>query len=275
MNDMKYTPEELVPIVAELAAKYTGYEHSSISYEKAQMLMSAVLYCIHELDAADGNTLQTSSLSAKEAYLSGREIVMAKVRKLQNLYDDLISDFQDFGSICLKATVKGIPLFLLHYDAVYAPQETLLALDYPVLKDPGNASGVDAVLEYVNCLCLEQRFLNTFDTAFVIDTLCRYHEDYGHLVENLCPILLQSMIVHMILHKPFNVSSYTEEDLAHMNHFLEGKSPAEVNAAIAEMIAELIARYFDGDTLLQEYLSLAIPDIAARLPFLLPPHAPI
>ena len=83
------------------------------------------------------------------------------------------------------------------------------------------------------------------------------------------------MIVHMILHKPFNVSSYTEEDLAHMNHFLEGKSPAEVNAAIAEMIDELIARYFDGDTLLQEYLRLAITDIAARLPFLLPPHAPI
>ena len=269
MKNIEYAPEELIPIVAELANKYTGYEHSSISYEKAQMLMNAVLYCIHELEITDSNTLQASSIPAREAYQAGREIVMTKIRKLQNLYNDFISDFQDFGSLCLKDTiVKRIPWFLLHYDAIYAPQETLLTLDYPILKHQGNAYGIDLVLEYVNCICLEQRFLKKFDIAFVTGTLRLYHEDYEHMIENLCPILLQRIIGHMILHKPFNDFRYTEEDQAHMNHFLEGKSPADVNTVIAEMITELIALYFDNDILLQDYLSLVIGDIAARLPYL-------
>ena len=45
---MDYGMSELVPIVGKLAEKYTGHEHTSISYEKAEQLMEAVLYCICE-----------------------------------------------------------------------------------------------------------------------------------------------------------------------------------------------------------------------------------
>jgi len=47
---MSFETEELLPIVAELADKYTGKESSSITYEKARQLMEAVLYCIHEYE---------------------------------------------------------------------------------------------------------------------------------------------------------------------------------------------------------------------------------
>ena len=35
---MDYGMSELVPIVGKLAEKYTGHEHTSISYEKAEQL---------------------------------------------------------------------------------------------------------------------------------------------------------------------------------------------------------------------------------------------
>ena len=38
MENFGYPLEELVAIVAELTPKYVGYEHSSITFEKAQML---------------------------------------------------------------------------------------------------------------------------------------------------------------------------------------------------------------------------------------------
>ena len=47
---MDYGMSELVPIVGKLAEKYTGHEHTSISYEKAEQLMEAVLYCICETE---------------------------------------------------------------------------------------------------------------------------------------------------------------------------------------------------------------------------------
>ena len=45
---MKYEMEELVPIVAKLAEGFTSKESTSITYERAQQFMEAVLYCIHE-----------------------------------------------------------------------------------------------------------------------------------------------------------------------------------------------------------------------------------
>ena len=47
---MDYTMEELIPIVGELAEKYTAKESTSITYEKAEQLMGAVLYAIHETE---------------------------------------------------------------------------------------------------------------------------------------------------------------------------------------------------------------------------------
>ena len=49
---MQYKTEELIPIVAKLAEKYTAKESTSITYEKAQQLMGAVIYCICEYEAA-------------------------------------------------------------------------------------------------------------------------------------------------------------------------------------------------------------------------------
>ncbi len=51
---MEYQMEELLPLAASLADKYTMGESSSVSYETAQMLMEAVLYCIQEFEMPDG-----------------------------------------------------------------------------------------------------------------------------------------------------------------------------------------------------------------------------
>ncbi len=52
---MEYRVEELMLIVSKLAGKYAVFENTSISYEKAQMLMEAVIYCLeaYENHASD------------------------------------------------------------------------------------------------------------------------------------------------------------------------------------------------------------------------------
>ena len=45
---MEYHIERLLPIVAELSVRYTSGESCSVSYEAAQALMEAVIYCIRE-----------------------------------------------------------------------------------------------------------------------------------------------------------------------------------------------------------------------------------
>ena len=81
---MDYEMEELVPIVADLAERYNGNESSSITYEKAEQLMGAVMYCINEVyrnslegDSSTGiKALQNQKSTARETYHLGYNMVM-------------------------------------------------------------------------------------------------------------------------------------------------------------------------------------------------------
>lgn len=45
---MKYGITDLLPLVTELSEKYNGKATTSVTYETAQQLLGAVLYCLSE-----------------------------------------------------------------------------------------------------------------------------------------------------------------------------------------------------------------------------------
>lgn len=45
------------------------------------------------------------------------------------------------------------------YDVKFEPQNIILPLDYPVLKDLSAYTGIDRIYEFILCIHLEQRFL--------------------------------------------------------------------------------------------------------------------
>lgn len=66
---MQYKTEELIPIVAKLAERYTAKESTSITYEKVQQLMGAVIYCICEYEAVQKQSFaKKHSFTEKEYY---------------------------------------------------------------------------------------------------------------------------------------------------------------------------------------------------------------
>ena len=261
-----YPMEEMMPIVSELAWKYTGCDHSSVTYEKAQMLMEAVLYCINEDRRQEGNALVAKNIPAKEAYEQGRKIVLEKLKKLQTLYNELIPDFKDYGSVCLKDTVrKGIPAFLERYDFRYAPQETLLTLDYPVLRSYGVLSGVDLVLCYMQDIRLEQKFLSKMEDKYIVKVLRKYQRDYEYVLVNICEIVLQNMAGHMILEKPLQGQGFNREELESMEEILSDKTEEQIKAYLLKALERLMAEYYDNDDRLLAYLGGGLSDIATRI----------
>lgn len=262
----RYPMEEIMPVVSELAQKYTGCDHSSVTYERAQMLMEAVVYCINEDGRQEGNALAVKSIPAREAYENGRKIVKEKLMELRTLYHALISDFRDYGSMCLKDTVrKGIPAFLERYDFMYAPQETLLTLDYPVLRNYGALSGVDLVLCYLQDIRLEQKFLHRMGDKYIVKILRKYHRDYEYLSENICGIVLQNVTGHMILDKPLEGQGFVQEELESLEEILSDKTEEQISAYLLKALERLIAEYYDNDDCLFTYLDGGLSDIATRI----------
>lgn len=261
-----YQIEELVPIVAELAEKYGGYENTSISYEKAQMLMDAVLYCIHEYETGSGDMLMDKKVSAKEAYTVGRQLVAEKVKKLTQVYNEMMPAFSDYGSLCLQETIiKGIPAFLQQYDIKFNPQDTLLTLDYPVMTDLSGLTGVDAVFRYVSDVCLEQVFLREFHSAYVGEVLLALHDEYEMLVANICSIVLRNTVGHILLDKPLSEKGFLEEEYQEFKRIFEGKSKEEIQGMVREAIWCMVRQIPGENQELLEYLYQDTCNLTGRI----------
>lgn len=260
---MSFEMEELLPIVAQLAEQYTGYESTSVSYERAEVLMGAVIYCINEYDASCKYDISVRKSSAKEVYKAGSRLVQKKVENLMRDYETLMQDFCDYGNHALSDTIrKGIPAFLKHYDVKYAPQDTSLTLDYPILEDLHQYSGIDRVYQYVKDITLEQKFLKQYDSAYVMELLNAYSGDYAEMLENIPSIVFTNTIGHILAGKPITSTLESADYEVLYQRFVYGKLTSNSMHSLA---TKFLQTYYAGESDVIAYLSTELPNILYRV----------
>ncbi len=222
---MEYGIEELLPVVKYLTEKYTSKESTSITYEKAQQLMGAVLYCIEEremyLRGVNGSehtqiVERGAGKSAMEAYKEGFQLVMDKVSEAKTIYEEIMVNFDSYGSLCCYDTVvRGMPAFFVHYDARFFPQNHMLTLDYPLLVNmPDELCGVDLIYSYLKAIRLEQRFLQAFPRTYIIEAQKEYHRGYKELFLNVSALVMR-YIVRRMLEQEMEVRKGSVEEIEH------------------------------------------------------------
>ena len=186
-----YAAEDLIPIVAALARKYTSGESTSLPYERVRVLRDAAVYCIrHFFDASGNESLIPENIPAKEAYRQGYDIVCRKVKDTLLRYNSFRETYYHYGNIAYRETVeKGLPAFFLYYDPMFAPTETIITMDYPVLELDVSLEGIDRIAQYVDLLFEEHRYLQRYPKNFVIDELRTFHPQYEKEIFNLREIV--------------------------------------------------------------------------------------
>ncbi len=112
---------------------------------------------------------------------------------------------------------------------------------------------------------MEQQFLQNFDDSYIREILCAYHTDYELLLENICHIVLQNIIGHLIVDKPLTCKRFSPDDFAYIENIFYQKSVAETECLITKLVRLLMERYYDNEAALSNYLHCDIPDIAARI----------
>lgn len=264
---MDYEMEELVPIVGKLAEKYTSHESTSITYEKAEQLMGAVLYCIHELWESSGNALSLNKkLSAQRAYEMGAAYVREKTGKALDLYNRILPEFCHYENKCLYDTfVKGIPEFFKWYDIQFEPQNTILTLDYPLLKDISEYTGIDKIFEFIKSIGLEQKFLKLFPAGYVINILSKDNRNWQESMDNICEIVFTHVMGHIMLGKSLTVIELKETDYFYMQEMFEQIALEDIKKHLEVTLEIYIKNYYENDRELLNYLSGAISGIVVRL----------
>lgn len=264
---MDYEMEELVPIVGKLAEKYTSHESTSITYEKAEQLMGAVLYCIHELWESSGNAPSLNKkLSAQRAYEMGAAYVREKTGKALDLYNRILPEFCHYENKCLYDTfVKGIPEFFKWYDIQFEPQNTILTLDYPLLKDISEYTGIDKIFEFIKSIGLEQKFLKLFPAGYVINILSKDNRNWQESMDNICEIVFTLVIGHIMLGKSLKVIELKENDYFYMQEMFEQTALEDIKKHLEVALEIFIKNYYENDRELLNYLSDSIGGIVVRL----------
>ena len=256
---MEYTMEELLPLVSKLSEKYTSKESTSITYEAAQMLMAAVLYCLKEEEASpeaeSANDITTEMVSETQAknlalrYQRGYEKVVAKTRAAKELYHQIIGDFRSYGNIaCQDVMVSGMPEFFRRYDARFKPQDHLLTLDYPTLIPVYHLCGIDAIYQYLRYIQLEQLFLAKLPESFVSNVLNHYSISHRELLVNVAGIVWRAVLRDKVV-----------------NDALPEKSCQELEQELTWLSRQLVEEQYDDREDLLAYLSADVRNFAVEL----------
>lgn len=236
--------DALLPAVASLSDRYTSRESSSVTYETANMLMEAVLYCIQECLGESEHVMTSDAMPEPLVlYEKGYEAVLAKVKSANALYEELIKDFTDYGCRNYGDTVlKGMPAFFLKYDARFCPQDHIITLDYPLLAGDLELCGVDQIHDYLHKLLMEKRFLGHFDKAAVSGLLSELCPEYGELyLDNICRPVLSRAAECLILDKPLTDLRLSNEEKRELQEYFTGMDREKIRdqkRALAVLLAK-------------------------------------
>ncbi len=251
---------DLFPIVGKLAEKYTGKESTSVSEETARILLEAVYYCIREAEE-EGISVQT----AAEAYEMGYKLVLAKLKKAEQLYRMITEKFQAYENEAYHDTIiKGMPEFFLHYNPRFKPQDHLLTLDYPLLSGNYELSGVDRIYDYLLKIRLEQRFLKKLPEEYVRQCLVDYWTDYEGLLINVCQVVLEQILKSMLAEKPLS-ENYSEAHRTRLKQLCTKLDREELAVKLNGLLQLLIEQKYGGNATLYEYLAADIPELLVIL----------
>lgn len=266
MSGMEYQMEELVPIVAKLAGRYTGGESTSITYEMARQLMDAVIYCIEETGREEGQVAGQDRMAAEEAYLLGSRMVLEKTERAKQRYNRSLEDFSDYGNQAYyDIYVKGIPSFFIRYDPKFNPQDHLLTLDYPVLIRLEHLAGVDRIEQYIKCVELEQAFLKQFPHRYPEELMRSCHGGSEELLINVAGLVMRHVLICMMMGKPVGNVELSAADFKGLEEKLRAADRDSVEKGLAGLLKTLIGRGYGGNQELYGYLAADLAGFGLEL----------
>lgn len=267
---MRYRPEELLPLVKELSEKYTGKASTSITYEAAQQLMKAVLYCIQEYTFGAGKDVLCpgKKVSAREAYELGYELVLKKTQDARECYNQVVEYFDSYGNRAYEETFRiGIPEFFLWYDAKLKPQDHILTLDYPVLGNDVKARGIDRMYEYLWCIDKEQQFLLRFPKAYVRTVNRERYPEYEEYFINVCQTPLRRILCCMLAEIDLTRTELSKEEYLQIEHALDmdEETGKGLKSRLEAALKLLVNQVYEGEEDLYRYLSRDLEDLTFEL----------
>ena len=163
-------------------ARLYAPESSSLPAETAAALTESVLLTL----GADRDPRVLLAPDLPEKFWQGQRRLAQKLEVSRRLWQTAWATRSEAENRSLLDTLNSLKHFPDRYDLRFFAQEIPCGIDYQLSQPvPETLRGVDYVNDWLRRLCLEQNFLDRFETALVRAVLDRSCPDYRGLLINL------------------------------------------------------------------------------------------
>lgn len=177
--------------------KFNGIDNSSISSDKAKMIMDSNIYTIGvylKKFTPDEAIEKLQKESISNIYDKGRKEIDKKLFVCKILHQKVLKNMVITQNETYNDTIiKGIKGFFKIYDPDYNARDMKITADYPLYNNLiGKLEGIEFVEKYLESLYYENEFCKTIPN--VEEILQRYSKGYKNLITNIFKIMLMQKL---------------------------------------------------------------------------------
>ncbi len=260
---------DLLLLLAEQTEKWSRGESSSIPTEKAQDIMTSILFVIgialKSYQTPEQAVDMLKSKLLKFLFEKGLKLVHRKMAVARYLQKKILEHLLDTPNIYYRSTIAdGIHGFFKLYRPQFAAHEIHITADYPILIGRPEFEGIEFIVKYLRCIQAENAFCVCFTPQDIHHLLCGPTPDYRSVPLNIFePVLLSALGLVMQGKKPERLD-LTENDISCLYRLFSGQSEKEVQSCLKKALFNLNEK-MDLPRISIQYASLCLPKLTAAI----------
>lgn len=260
---------DLLLILAEQTDKWSRGESSSIPTEKAQDMMTSILFVIgiqlksHQMPEQAVDILKSESIKA--IFENGLKLVRRKMVISRRLQKKILGHLLDTPNVYYRSTIAdGINGFFKLYRPQFAAHDIHITADYPILAGRPELDGIEFIEQYLRCIEAENAFCIRFKPQDIHHLLCGLTRDYRSVPLNIFePVLLSALGLVMQNRNPQNLN-LNEDDISVLYRQFSCQSEKDIQDCLKKALFDLYKK-MDLPQNSMQYASMCIPKLATTI----------
>lgn len=251
---------ELLELLAQKCDEWTRGESSSLPVEKAQDILTSIMYVI-----SLARKEQPDNIPVSELFERGLVCVQKKLFSCHMLQRRILKNLFNTPNVFYRSTIAGgISGFFKLYSPQFSAHEIHITADYPVCLGRPKLEGVEFIEEYLSRIDAEDAFCRLFDSMTVHRLLLGLSPEYAQLPVNVFePVLLAALGLIIAGRLPAGLD-LTAYDVLLLEDMFCGKTKGQIESALKTALDRLTV-YLDVPERSIAYVAACLPTLAANI----------
>ena len=251
---------QLLELLACKCDEWTRGESSSLPAEKAQDILTSIMYVI-----SLARKEQSDNIPVSELFERGLVCVQKKLFSCHMLQRRILKNLFNTPNVFYRSTIAGgISGFFKLYSPQFSAHEIHITADYPVCLGRPELEGVEFIEEYLSRIDAENAFCRLFDSMTVHRLLLGLSPEYAQLPVNVFePVLLAALGLIIAGRLPAGLD-LTAYDVLLLEDMFCGKTKEQIESALKTALGRL-AVYLDVPERSIAYAAACLPTLVANI----------